>query len=279
MRQVLVIVAIAALFSFGSSCSKKAANTESANTNSAESPFAGITDANAAIAEGDRLFDENQTEMAIQAYKRAIELDPDLGDAHFKLAVAYSLLEKQRQQAGQEAGTAEVKKSNSDKEYEKAVEAYRKYLKNTPNDDSAHYNLARALSKLLKDDEAEDEFRAAARLKPDDTEYQTDLGDVLIKLAKYHEAIPPLKKALELDPDNARAADLLEDAEAGRQRIDYVSPKSNSNLASNKANSNANAELGSNSNSNISIRSNSNARPKPTAMPTRVLPNGKKIGE
>src|SRR5204863_8328464 len=93
----------------------------------------------------------------------------------------------------------------------------------------------------------------AVKLKPNEVEYLVELGRDLIRLAKYHEALDPLKKALELDPDNARAQDLLEDAEAGRQRLDYVAPNN-----TNKANSN------SNSNANTSSNSNSNSAPRNT---------------
>ena len=72
-----------------------------ANANVAtESPFAGITDANAALAEGNRLLDENDTQMAIEAYKQAVLLDPDLAEAHFKLGISYALLEMQMEQSG-----------------------------------------------------------------------------------------------------------------------------------------------------------------------------------
>ena len=86
-----------------------------------------------------------------------------------------------------------------------------------------------------------------------------------IKLAKYHEAIGPLKKALELDPTNARAEEVLEDAEAGRQRIDYVGPK-NTN-----SNANANANAG---NSNTASNSNTNTAPTtPPPANTRPTPD------
>lgn len=254
MKRILVIFAVlAASASFG--CWKRSANTAETNANKAvEIPA--FDDAAVALAEGTRLFDENQTEMAIAVFQRAIELDPDLAEAHFKLGVAYALLEMQMQQTGMPVPveTAEdgkrSAKTRSEKAFERAVEAYEKWLRSNPDDDVAHFYLGRTYSKLLRDEEAEKEFKDAVRLKPDDTEYQTELGAVLIKLANYREAVGPLKKAIELDPTNDRAISLLEDAQAGRQRVDYVQ-KSNSNSANanNAANSNANANSASNSNS------------------------------
>ena len=39
------------------------------------------------------------TDMAIEAYKQAVKLDPDFAEAHFKLGIAYSLLEMQIQRS------------------------------------------------------------------------------------------------------------------------------------------------------------------------------------
>ena len=89
MKQVFTIVVLSVFLTLSFSCSKNSANIE-ANTVTveAESPFANITDPAAALAEGDRLFDENQTERAIQAYQQAIKLNPDLAEGHFKLGIA-----------------------------------------------------------------------------------------------------------------------------------------------------------------------------------------------
>lgn len=264
MKQFLVILIVASCALF-LACGKKSSNVD-ANAQT-ESPFASITDPKAALAEGDRLMDENQTDTAIQAYKRAIEIDPDFAEAHFKLGVAYGLMEYQMEQDGHVADTLDSKgRTRSEKAFEHAVEAYKKYLDANPNDDAAHFNLARTYNKLNKDDEAEKEFRTAVKLKPDDTEYQTELGNILIKLAKYHEAIPPLNKAIELDPTNERAASLLEDAQAGRQRIDYVGKNANTNANRNaNANANVNSNVAGNTNSVVKP---SNTNTKPGAKPT-----------
>lgn len=262
-----------AAIAFGCSGTTSDAN----NTNAVgESPFAHITDAKDALAEGNRLLDENQTDMAIAAYQRAVELDPDLAEAHFQLGIAWSLVEMRANQTGEVIAQADKKKPNSDKAFEKAVEAYKKWIDANSKDDLvhfAHFNLGRAYTKLMKDVQAEESFEQAVKLKPDDTEYQTELGAVRIKLAKYHEAIAPLKKALEIDPTNSRAETMLEDAQAGRQRIDYVGPKNTNSNANANANTAANANMTTNSNTNTAPRTPppANARPTPgrTATPRR----------
>ncbi|MGE3466151.1 MAG: tetratricopeptide repeat protein [Pyrinomonadaceae bacterium] len=248
MKRIVIILSVVVFALAGFGCSQSG-DAENANANaSAEAP-AQFTDANAALAEGNRLFDENQTEAAIEALKQAIVLNPDLAEAHYKLGVAYALLEMQMERTGRtppvetDADGKKITKPRSERAFEKAVEAYEKWLKENKEDDVAHFNLGRTYSKLLKDEEAEEHFREAVKLKPDDTEYQTELGAVLIKLAEYRSAIGPLKKAIELDETNDRAIALLEDAEAGRSRVDYVPPKTDSNTAANKAdNSNSNTD-------------------------------------
>ena len=81
-----VIIALFSIAAFG--CSGNGyPDANNANV-TAESPFAHIADANEALAEGNRLLDENQTDMAIEAYRQAVELNPDLAEAHFKLGIA-----------------------------------------------------------------------------------------------------------------------------------------------------------------------------------------------
>ena len=262
MRRLLIIVVFASLMSACSSCNRNAANlSEQANANtSAESPFANITDPKAALAEGNRLLDENETGLAIEAFRQAVKLDPELAEGWFQLGIAYSLLEMQMERSGEYTEPASNSKEgrtkkNSEKAFEKAVETYKKWLKANPNDDSAHFNLGRTYAKLNKDEEAEEAFREAVKLKPDDTEYQTELGAVLIKLARYREAIDPLKKAIALDETNSRALDLLDDAEAGRQRLDYVAPKN-----TNTANANISSNTTANANANSNSKPNSNTK-------------------
>ena len=266
MKQVFIIIVFIFVAIAGFGCSGNGANSANSGEANSESPFANITDANVALAEGNRLMEENQTEMAIEAFRQAVKLNPDLAEGYFQLGIAYSLLERQIEQSGEVTESSDGKtKSNSQKAFEHAIAAYKKWIEANPNDDVAEFNLGRAYAKLNRDEEAEKAFRQAVKLKPDDTEYQTELGAVLIKLAKYHEAIDPLKKAIELDDQNVRAQDLLEDAEAGRQRLDYVAPK-NTNV--NSANSNSAA----NSNANMSANSNSNTVQKPPAANTKPKP-------
>jgi tetratricopeptide (TPR) repeat protein len=215
------------------------------NTNSANSNLAGVkknepvptfTDATTAFTEGNKYFDKNETEKAIEAFKQAVKLNPDLAEAHFQLGVALALLEKEAESTTKinepeptktpKKGKEPVApKKESEKAFENAVKAYQKVLAKNPKDDAAHFNLARSYNKLNKDKEAEKAIRQAVKLKPEDSEYQTELAAILIKFAKYDEAVTVLKKALKLDETNSQAQDLLEKAEAGKKRQEYGLPK------------------------------------------------------
>lgn len=251
---LVTLITFALALNFG--CGGSGTNANDAQNAAEQVPQ--YSDASTALAEGNRLLDANQTEQAIEAFKQATAMNPDLGEPYFKLGIAYSLLEAEDrgklsadpQLPGEQ--TAKEHKPESQKAFEQAVEVYKKWVANNSDDDAAYFNLGRSYNKLNQDLDAEKALRQAVKLKPDDAEYQTELGAILVKLAKYREAIDPLKKALDLDPDNSRATDLLDDAEAGRTRIDYTPPK----------NDNKNANSNSNSNSNASVDVNANTSPK-----------------
>ena len=216
-----------------------------------------VTDANVALAEGTRLFEYGDTDRAIEMLNRAVELNSDLAEAYFKLGVAYALIEARDASVVEdqlettptpEKGKEVEKKTRSEEAFEKAVESYKKHLEANPEDDLAYFNLGRAYNKLNEDKEAAKALKEAVKLKPDDTEYQTELGAILVKLAEYAEAIPPLKKATDLDPENTRAIALLEDAEAGRRRIDYAAERAKKDALANASSSGKSSSNSANSN-------------------------------
>lgn len=248
MRKGFIIFILCAFAVSLAACSGPAGNANSNQTAVAtETPLPEFTDANEALAVGTKLFDDGKTELAIEAFQQAVKLNPDLAEAYFKMGIAYALVESMAKNTAAPMETVEPEtdtntnketpkkepKTNSQKAFTKAVAAYKKLIDQDSKNDAAFYNLGRAYSKLNEDEDAEKALRQAVRLKPDDTEYQTELGDILIKLAQYPEAVGALKKAIELDPDNLVAQDLLEDAEAGRKRTDYVSTKKDEKKRSN----------------------------------------------
>lgn len=211
------------------------ANSENATAN---------TDAKAAFETGMKALDSGNIDDAIEFLRKAVEADPNFADAWFNLGIAYAIAEKRDAESGVTSPTPlpgeptpKPTKPNSQKAFEKAAAAYERIVEADPNNHQAFFNLGLARNKLNEDEAAARALRQAVKLNPEDTEYQTELGAILIKLAQYRDAIGPLKKALELDPENVKAQQLLEDAEAGRKRIDYVALPKNG-----KADKNANTE-------------------------------------
>jgi tetratricopeptide (TPR) repeat protein len=247
MRRTLLILGFLICLALGG-CSG-GADSDSTNENgnvSTSSPD--FTDANLALAEGTKFLDTGEIDKAIDALNQAVKIDPDLAEAWFRLGIAYALAEMRDETLPTTSPVEANEKSknvktNSEKAFEKAVTAYKKRIDANPDDDVAHFNLGRAYNKLNEDEDAAKALKQAVKLKPDDTEYQTELGAILIKLAQYQAAIPPLKKALELDPENIRAQELLEDAQAGRSRVNYTStPKEDKKTSNTNSNANTNTE-------------------------------------
>ena len=162
------------------------------------------TQARSLLDKGKELYRNDQDEEAVQSFMEAIKLDPDLPEAHFRLALGYETLGKQEE---------------AEKEYKKAVETYKKYLAENPDDAEAHYALGQTYAGLSQYSEAIREYREATKRKEDDPDMFYDLGVAHTKLAQYDAAVAAFSKSLELDPDNYRAQDGLDEAKEGVKRI------------------------------------------------------------
>lgn len=156
------------------------------------------------LDKGKQLYRDDQDADAVAALEQAVKLDPDLAEAHFRLALGYEALDKREEAEAQ---------------YKKAVEAYKKLFDTNPNDSEAHYNLGQTYANLGQYSEAVREYRLATRLKTDDPDIYYDLGVAHTKLAQYDAAAAAFSKSLEIDPDYYRAQDALSEAREGIKRI------------------------------------------------------------
>ena len=217
-----------------------AANVNAANINAPakeDVPVPVYDNADTALTAGNKFFDANDNEKAIDAYKQAVKLNPDLAEAYFRLGVAYEIREKEEESVADTEAEATPtpktskrkngkkaepeKKTNSGIAFQNAVKAYKKITAKNPKNAAAFFNLGRAYGKLDEDDDAKKALQTAVKLEPDNSDYQTEYGDILIKLAQYDEAVAALKKAIKIDETNLVAAEMLEEAEAGQKRVNF----------------------------------------------------------
>lgn len=205
MKLALLVVISSLLFG-QAACSRKQSSDSNANA------WAAGTDGTAGdrsqallhLQRGKELYHDDLDEQALEAFKQALQIDPELAEAHFRMGLTFDALGQ-----SQEAEDA----------YKKAIEKYKKHLANNDDDAEAHYNLGQTYAGLSLHSEAVSEYRKATRLKSDDTDIYYDLGEALSKLARYDEAVAAFSKALEIDPENYRAEDSLEEAREGVKRV------------------------------------------------------------
>ena len=124
------------------------------------------------LAEGNRLLDENQTRDGDRGIPTGGQAKPGSGRGVFQARNRLRLARNARcsktvtvtepcVERRKEAGT----KPNSEKAFEKAVEAYKKWLEANPNDDVAHFNLGRTYAKLRRDDERPKSLSSGGKIK------------------------------------------------------------------------------------------------------------------
>ncbi len=134
------------------------------------------------VSLADALFDREFYDSSAAEYRAGLRLDPlgrqvDLTNLHINLG---NCLDKLKQTVG-------------------AVTEYRKAVRLTPNDDTAHYNLSVELVLLGRYPEALRECREAIRLSPEDASYCDQLGDILYDSGEHEQGRVEWRKVLRMD--------------------------------------------------------------------------------
>jgi non-specific serine/threonine protein kinase len=151
--------------------------------------YAGIAD----LSSYTRMYyggDESDVQRAEEASLKALELAPDLADAHASRGVALSLQNR----------------------HEEAKEAFETAIRLDPQLFEAHYYYARSCWVQGKLEAAAEHFKEAMRVRPEDFQAPSLLGSIYHGLDQRDEALEYQKRAfiniekhLELHPDDARA--------------------------------------------------------------------------
>jgi tetratricopeptide (TPR) repeat protein len=132
---------------------------------------------------GVALYDSGEYEKAIEAYKRAIHLNPDFEESYYRLGMAYSSLGR----------------------YKEAVEAYNRAVRLKPDYAAVYENLGHAFSNLAQYEKAIKAFRKAIELAPDNIEPYFALGNAYFNSGKEEEAINTYEAAIQRKPDDPYA--------------------------------------------------------------------------
>lgn len=206
MRLILLFCSVCLLvFALGCKRSgQQSTNNSAGSTEVSNGLDVDRSQAQALLEKGKQLYRDDQDTDAVAAFQQAVKLDPDLAEAHFRLALGYEALDK---------------REDAESQYKKAVDAYKKHLEAKPDDAEAHYNLGQTYANLGNYSEAIREYRQATKLKTDDPDIYYDLGVAHTKLAQYDAAAAAFSKSLEIDPEYYRAEDALNEAREGVKRI------------------------------------------------------------
>ena len=129
------------------------------------------------------MYEQKKLDEAVTAFQKAIELDPKLAIAYYKLGIA--LYDQKKLDAAVVA-------------FQKAIEFDSKYV-------SAYNGLGIALSDQKKLDAAVAAFQKAIELDPKLAIAYNGLGNALSDQKKLEEAVAAYQKAIELDPEYANA--------------------------------------------------------------------------
>jgi tetratricopeptide (TPR) repeat protein len=132
---------------------------------------------------GNALRDSGRCRQALDCYRKALLLKPDLVETLINIGITFDQLD----------------------DCEQAACAYRKAILLNPGSAEAHYNLGNTFKKQRLFDEAISSYQQAAALNPLLIEASYNLAAVLHKKGRFEGAIACLKKCIAARPDWAEA--------------------------------------------------------------------------
>ena len=178
---------------------------------------------------GRTLFELGDVAAAAESQRRACELSPHFGAAHYALAVAYRSLGRMEESEAQlslygadrtrrppaddpllDAIEAEKRgpyhylelgrRLNAAGKHREAVAAFSTALELAPELAQAHVNLITAYAALGDPRNAEDHFRRAVELNPHLAEAHYNLGVLMIAQDRPPEAVAAFRRAIDINP-------------------------------------------------------------------------------
>jgi tetratricopeptide (TPR) repeat protein len=178
---------------------------------------------------GSVLMQRGQAPAAMMQLETALQLNPDLAEAHNNVALLLSDIPDQKRQAIAEFHAALKIRPNYAEAHnnlgsvlaedpnhlQDAMAEYREALRIRPGYPEAHNNLGSALSNLGRPQDAMNEFEEALRLNPNLAEAHANLGIALLKIpGRMPEAVFHFQTALQIRPDMQRVRQILAQIQA-----------------------------------------------------------------
>jgi tetratricopeptide (TPR) repeat protein len=137
-----------------------------------------------------RLLASDKLQEALEAYREALAIEPDLPEAHDGMGnVLYDM--------GQ---------------YQPAVESFARAVQTKPGFPEAYKNMGDALFKLKRYEDALAAYRRAGALRPGDEDIHFNMGVTLGMLARYEEAMVEYDIVLSLLDDEGASQDVVDAA-------------------------------------------------------------------
>ena len=152
---------------------------------------------------------------AIEHYKKAVSLDPNMGRAYAGLAVAYSNLKRKAEAEENYRKAMALLDRMSEREryrtlgayyltyvnnYPKAIETYKKLVELYPSDSAGHNNLSIAYVFTLQMKEAVTSVRRALEINPGNLQHRLNLSLYSMYAADFGTSIEEAKKVIAQNP-------------------------------------------------------------------------------
>ncbi|MBT4932951.1 MAG: tetratricopeptide repeat protein [Rhodospirillaceae bacterium] len=181
---------------------------------------------------GEQLAHQGRVEEAIEAFQKALQLDPKYADGHFNLGVLFRGQGKLDDAIQSYQRAIAIKPGHFDACYNlgnalkekgmssEAITAFQKAVSIKPNFAEAHNNLGNALRELKRLEEAAVSYQNALAVKPDYVDAQNNLGITCCEMGKIDEAVAIYQDILASNPGSAEVHNNLGNALRDQRQLD-----------------------------------------------------------
>lgn len=171
--------------------------------------------------EGADLLNTNKYQEAAEVFRQAIEIDPEFGQAYYKLAAAVSwpgdnpdaakaiydeFLSRELYTSDKEKRLAETARARLDRQYAEVLPKQRELVRDYPDEKDVWYELGETLFHFPgggKEEEALEAFEQAVSLDPDFLLPYQHIFDAYWQNRRYEEALERAEALIRREPDNA----------------------------------------------------------------------------